>query len=115
MSNLIMKNIVTGYMAGLDSYPKEMCEQIMYGSTESNDSGVIAMMSWGTSNIQGLPEGEDFRAALRFHVQGAKYQGEVTIKLTWMDDYDIYFGEERVLERIYCGELTEALDNRIER
>lgn len=111
----MIKNIVIGYLAGLDSYPKEMCQQIMYGRTESNDLGVIAMMSWGASNIQGLPEDDDFRAALRFHVQGAKYQGEVTIKLTWMDDYDIYFGDELMLKRIYFNELTEVLDNRIER
>ena len=111
----MIKNIMKSYLAGLDGYPKEMCEQIMYGTTESNDSGLVAMMSWGVSNFQGMPEEKDFRAALRFHVQGAKYQGEVTIKLTWMDDYDIYFGEERVIERIYCGELTEVLDNRIER
>lgn len=110
----MIKNIVVGYLAGLNDYPKEMCQQIMYGRTESNDLGVIAMMSWGTSNIRGLAQCEDYKAALRFHVQGAKYTGEVTIKLTWMDDYSIYFGKE-VLEGIYFNELTEVLDNRIER
>mgnify|MGYP006919303223 FL=1 len=119
----MIKNLVTGYLDGLDSYPKEICEQIMYGHTEQGDSGLVAMMSWGASNLTGLPESaasaveatlEDYRAALRFHVQGLKFQGQVTVQLHWLDYYVIYFGDTKVCDEVYCDQLTQVLDNRIE-
>jgi hypothetical protein len=110
----LVKDLVAGYLADLDSYPKEMCEQIMYGHTEQSDSGLVAMMSWGASNLTGLPESEDYRAALQFHVQGLKFQGQVTVQLHWLDYYVIYFGDTKVCDEVYCDQLTQVLDNRIE-
>jgi hypothetical protein len=69
----------------------------------------------GAKNFLALPESKMFQGGVRFKVNGLKHKGIVEICLRWVDDYTIYFldnkGEEvKKTEGVYCDMLVEVLD-----
>jgi len=79
--------------------------------------GMIKVMSWGANSFVGSEEGK----FLQFKVQGYLFKGFVKITLDeCMDLYNIEFikksGEVvKKLEGMYCDQLTEVIDNFVER
>ena len=58
-------------------------------------------------------------AALKFHVNGRLFRGNVIIAYNDMDYYEVYLqnyaGTERIGEEVYFGELGGVIDEAIER
>ena len=87
---------------------KEIRRQIFAG-------GVIKVMSWGANSWTAIDQ-----YTLRFKVQGFLHKGFVTVCLTPMDVYEVKLLKNngtvvKTIENVYCDELTEIIDNNVER
>jgi len=87
---------------------KEIRRQILAG-------GMIHVMSWGAHNWAAID-----KYTLRFKVQGFLHKGFVTVRLTPMDVYQVKLLKRdgtvvKTIENVYCDELTEIIDNNVER
>jgi len=116
----LAKLVIQEYMDGLEGVSKTLCEQIMYGSTMDNAVGLHAMMSWGTEIKEGYGMTEDSHGGLKFTVDGRLFTGEVKVDLAFNDTYTITLTNAdgtvlEVIEDVFFDQLTELLDNKIER
>jgi hypothetical protein len=76
---------------------------------------LIKYWSWGVSKVTNY-----MNKGLMIKVNGNHHKGLVFITLSWMDTYTVYIMNNvgRVLnkyEEVYFDDLTEIIDNRIER
>jgi hypothetical protein len=75
----------------------------------------IQVMSWGINDLTNVQN-----KGFLFKVQGHHHKGYVFITLSWMDTYTVRIvGTDGTIkntyENVYCDQLTEIIDNRIER
>ena len=75
----------------------------------------IWLMSWGARNFTKFED-----TALFFTVSGNLHKGIVLITLAWDDTYTVrllsgQWNEKAKFENVYCDELAELIDNKIER
>ena len=77
--------------------------------------GRIKVMSWGTRGWVALSA-----KSLRFRVDGFLHSGFVEVHLTSMDDYTVKLTKldgtvKKEINMVYCDNLTEVIDNNVER
>lgn len=85
-------------------------------------SGVFVVGSWGAKNMTALEETENRSGALQFRVNGAKFKGYVKIELMWTDTYTVTLFKvvkgavviKEVIEDVYCDNLVDIIDSRVE-
>ena len=75
----------------------------------------MALLAWGAKSFVALPKSKDVQGGLRFKVNGLRFQGWVTIELTYLDEYTISFINEdvemvKVSHGIYCDMLVDVID-----
>ena len=74
-----------------------------------------ALGSYGATNYVTVPESKQYSGGVSFKVNGYHHKGWASIKLTYMDEYEISFivngGEVfKLVEGVYCDELVTVLD-----
>jgi hypothetical protein len=75
--------------------------------------GVMVMFSWGIERMRATIK--DDMAALRFHVNGMLFKGDVTVAYNEGGDYYmVYLGDELVGREVYCDEIGTFIDRKIE-
>jgi hypothetical protein len=87
---------------------KETMQQLRAG-------GVVKLMSWGVRNYTNIEN-----RGLLFRVSGFKHKGYVLITLSYDDTYTVYLlklnGEiVKTMEMVYCDELTDTIDEAVEK
>ena len=75
----------------------------------------IWLMSWGARNFTNYDN-----KALFFTVSGNHHKGIVLITLAWDDTYTVrllssQWNEKAKFENVYCDELAELIDEKVER
>ena len=68
---------------------------------------------WGAHNYTALPRSSKYLGGLRFHVDGAKYQGKVFIMLDGDDLYTVKIGQ-KVMHGVYFDMLVDLIDSEVE-
>ncbi len=73
------------------------------------------VMTWGARNFTRFEE-----TALFFTVSGNHHKGIVLITLAWDDTYTVrllssQWNEKAVFENVYCDDLAELIDTKVER
>jgi hypothetical protein len=93
----------------LDSFNvKETMSQLQAG-------GKLKLMSWGFRNPTNFED-----KGLLFRVSGFKHKGYVLITLAFDDTYTVHLLNLKCeivkkMEMVYCDELTERIDNEVEK
>lgn len=86
---------------------KTIYEQMTYG-----DYRKTILASWGVEKFREIERG------LMFYVNGAKFEGDVKVILTWADEYEVHLYHDKeeveVLRSLLFDELVEVLDTYIE-
>lgn len=101
-----------------DMLLQQMYQQIIDGEFEGNRGRHLACC-WGADNWVAKNTNDissKYRRKLSFDVNGFRYQGKVSVFLTYLDDYEIVFEDTQkvVAKNVYCDELLAALDMLIE-
>ena len=82
----------------------------------------IMVMCWGATDFSGTTRGTylpDALGGLTFKVQGAKHKGYVAVLLMPSDTYTVLLMNKdgaitETLDDVYCDNLTEVIDQRVE-
>jgi hypothetical protein len=74
-----------------------------------------ALMAYGSTNFEALPESKEYQGGVQFQVNGFHFKGIVRIQLRWIDTYTITFISKKSevvkeVEDVYCDMLVDILD-----
>ena len=88
---------------------EETMQQLIAGN------GKIKIMSWGARNFTNFEN-----KGLLFRVSGFKHKGYVLITLAFNDTYTVHLLNMKcdivkTMEMIYCDQLTDIIDNSVEK